>query len=84
MYAAHVTKQYIEKYPELKLTLDISHWCNVHESLLQDQQDTVNKALDRTEHIHARIGHQEGPQVNDPRAPEWDEVVKLILRGGIK
>ena len=22
-------------------------------------------------HIHARVGHAEGPQVNDWRAPEW-------------
>lgn len=76
MFAAHVAKTYIDKYPELKLTLDISHWCNVHESLLHDQKEAVDKAIERTEHIHARIGHQEGPQVNDPRAPEWDEAVK--------
>ena len=76
MFAAHVTKQYIEKIPELKLTFDVSHWCNVHESLLADQKETVDMALERVEHIHARIGHPEGPQVNDPRAPEWDNVVK--------
>jgi hypothetical protein len=76
MFAAHVTRQYVEKYPELKLTFDVSHWCNVHESLLADQQETVELALDRVEHIHARIGHPEGPQVNDPRAPEWEEAVK--------
>ncbi|MEJ0103429.1 MAG: hypothetical protein WDO19_13130 [Bacteroidota bacterium] len=60
----------------MKLTFDVSHWCNVHESLLTDQEETVNLALERVEHIHARIGHSEGPQVNDPRAPEWDEAVK--------
>lgn len=76
LFAAHIAKQYIEKYPGLKLTLDISHWCNVHESLLKDQQETVEFALERTEHIHARIGHAEGPQVNDPRAPEWENAVK--------
>lgn len=76
MFAAHVAKTYIDKYADLKLTLDISHWCNVHESLLHDQKEAVDKAIERTEHIHARIGHQEGPQVNDPRAPEWDEAVK--------
>jgi sugar phosphate isomerase/epimerase len=76
LFAAHVTKNFIEKFPELRLTLDISHWCNVHESLLADQQATVAMALDRTDHIHARIGHPEGPQVNDPRAPEWEGVVK--------
>jgi hypothetical protein len=71
MFAAHTTNEYIKKYPELKLTLDISHWCNVHESMLDNQQETVAAALQRTEHIHARVGYQEGPQVADPRAPEW-------------
>ena len=76
MFAAHVTRQFIEKIPELRLTLDISHWTNVHESLLQDQQQSVEMALERTDHIHARVGHPEGPQVNDPRAPEWDAALK--------
>lgn len=76
LFAAHVTKKFIQKYPELRLTLDISHWCNVHESLLSDQKETVDLALERTDHIHARIGHPEGPQVNDPRAPEWENTVK--------
>lgn len=75
MYAAHITNMFITKYPELKLTLDISHWCNVHESLLENQQRTVAAALERTEHIHARVGYQEGPQVADPRAPEWKYAV---------
>ncbi|SDE23250.1 sugar phosphate isomerase/epimerase family protein [Niabella drilacis] len=76
LFAAHVARQFIEKNPSLKLTLDISHWCNVHESMLGDQKETVARALERTAHIHARIGHPEGPQVNDPRAPEWEAVVK--------
>ena len=76
MFAAHVTRKFMEKFPELKLTFDVSHWCNVHESMLGDQKETVEMALQRTEHIHARIGHPEGPQVNDPRAPEWEEIVK--------
>jgi len=28
------------------------------------------------DHIHARVGFQEGPQIPDPRAPEWKEVVE--------
>lgn len=79
LFAAHITRNFIEKNPELKLTLDISHWCNVHESLLQDQQETVSLALARVGHIHSRIGHEEGPQVNDPRAPEWEAAVKAHL-----
>jgi sugar phosphate isomerase/epimerase len=79
LFAGHITQNFIEKNPALRLTLDISHWCNVHESLLEDQAEMVAIALERTEHIHARIGHQEGPQVNDPRAGEWESAVKAHL-----
>jgi sugar phosphate isomerase/epimerase len=76
LFAATIARQFIEKVPSLRLTLDISHWCNVHESYLSDQEETIAMALNRTDHIHARIGHPEGPQVNDPRAPEWSDAVK--------
>ena len=76
LYSAPVARHFIEQIPGLRITLDISHWCNVHESLLADQAGTVSLALQRVDHIHARIGHPEGPQVNDPRAPEWEEAVQ--------
>ncbi len=76
LYSAPVARHYIETIPDLRITFDVSHWCNVHESLLEDQPETVNLALQRVDHIHARVGHAEGPQVNDPRAPEWDHAVK--------
>jgi len=75
LFAAPVGRQYLDKVPELRMTFDVSHWCNVSESLLQDQQATLALTLDRVDHIHARIGHPEGPQVNDPRAPEWESAV---------
>lgn len=76
LYSAPLSKNFIDSNQNLRLTLDISHWCAVHESLLADQSESVNAALNRTDHIHARIGHAEGPQVNDPRAPEWENAVK--------
>lgn len=79
LFAAHITKNFIDKNPDLRLTLDISHWTNVHESLLENQLEAVQAALERTGHIHTRIGHEEGPQVNDPRAPEWKNAVKAHL-----
>jgi sugar phosphate isomerase/epimerase len=78
-YSAPITRDLLNLYPEMKLTLDASHWTNVHESLLEDQVETMALALSRTEHIHARIGHQEGPQVNDPRAPEWKRAVEVFM-----
>jgi sugar phosphate isomerase/epimerase len=79
LFAAPVAKQYMQKIPELRITFDVSHWCNVSETLLQDQPETLALAVERADHIHARIGHAEGPQVNDPRAPEWEEAVKAHL-----
>jgi sugar phosphate isomerase/epimerase len=78
-FAAHITKTFLEALPALTLTLDISHWCNVHESMLGDQTEAVSLALQRTGHIHARIGHPQGPQVNDPAAPEWKSIVEQHL-----
>jgi sugar phosphate isomerase/epimerase len=76
LYSAPVSREYLDNLPSLRLTLDISHWCNVHESFLEDQHETVALALSRTSHIHARVGHPEGPQVSDPRAPEWQKAVQ--------
>ena len=74
-FNAPLTRKYLESNPKMKSTLDISHWCCVHESMLDNQQENIDTVLRRTGHIHARIGHPEGPQVNDPRAPEWESVV---------
>lgn len=73
------THEYLEKIPGLKINLDISHWMVVHESLLRDQEKILEKVLTRTSHIHARVGHAEGPQVNDPEAPEWKNALNRHL-----
>jgi sugar phosphate isomerase/epimerase len=78
-YSLPITIELLKRNPGMKLALDASHWTNVHESLLQDQKESLSLALAQTGHIHARIGHQEGPQVNDPRAPEWKNTVDIFL-----
>ena len=70
-YSAPETRRYLEEVPELMLNADLSHWMVVHESDLADQQVTMNLVLERSRHIHARVGFEEGPQVADPREPEW-------------
>lgn len=79
-FAAHITKNYLQLAPQLKLTLDISHWYNVAESLLEDQQEAVALAIAHTHHLHARVGYQEGPQLIDPRAPENIEILNTHLQ----
>ena len=74
-YSLHETKKYLEANINFRLTLDISHWMVVHESLLKNREDLLEKVVLRSDHIHARVGFEEGPQVNDPSGPEW----KIVL-----
>jgi len=76
-FAAHITAEYLTRIPGLRLGFDMSHWCNVAESYLHDQQPAVNLAISRADHIHARVGFPEGPQIPDPRVPEWQEAVDI-------
>ena len=79
-YSTVTTMALLDALPGLNLTADFSHWCCVHESLLEDQNSRLGRAIERTLHIHARVGHPEGPQVSDPRAPEWRDAVEAHLR----
>lgn len=90
-FAAHTTKAFIGSDPALSLTFDVSHWCAVAESLLDDQEEAVAMAIDRTKHVHARVGHAQGAQVTDPRSGIygaalefhlacWDKIVALNRR----
>lgn len=78
LYSAPVAKQFFAASPELRINADFSHWTCVSESLLEDQPGTMEQAIARTSHIHARIGHSQGPQVPDPRAPEWRNELKTF------
>jgi sugar phosphate isomerase/epimerase len=78
-YSAIQTRLYLEALPGLRLTADFSHWMVVHESDLSDQEDTLTLAIERSDHIHARVGYPEGPQVTDPRAPEWQDTLARHL-----
>ncbi|NCD70856.1 sugar phosphate isomerase/epimerase [Mucilaginibacter agri] len=80
LFAAHIAQPFIQKYKDISLTLDISHWCCVHETMLADLAPFVDSAIAHAHHIHARIGHPEGPQVNHPAAPEWANVVEQHLK----
>ena len=78
-YSTFQTKALISALPEIRLNADFSHWCCVHESLLDDQQEIVDLAIRHADYIHARVGFIEGPQITDPRGPEWElEVEKHI------
>ncbi len=92
-FSTYTTGLYFKRYPDLKIAADFSHWCSVSESLLEDQESFLNEAFQRTEHIHARVGNSQAPQVNHPEAPEnrkalerhlqwWQNIIDLRKKEG--
>jgi sugar phosphate isomerase/epimerase len=79
-FAAHVVGSMLQRYEGIKLTLDVSHWFCVSESYLEDQQKAVNLAIENTQHIHARVGHTQGPQVWNPANIEYAEALNEHLK----
>ncbi len=69
LFSAPATRAFLHAMPSLRLTADFSHWVCVHESDLSDQAASLAEAMAAAEHIHARIGFDQGPQVSDPRNP---------------
>lgn len=62
--------------PSMRLCLDFSHWTCVCERLINDCDDTLQAAVDRVGHVHARVGSSQAPQVTDPRAPEHKDALE--------
>ncbi|WP_246042158.1 sugar phosphate isomerase/epimerase family protein [Cohnella pontilimi] len=77
LYTPWHTAVMLQQLPELKINADFSHWCCVAESLLEEQDDAMELACQRSIHIHGRVGHREGPQVADPRAPEFAQELSV-------
>lgn len=69
------TLQLAADFPSLRFTADFSHWVNVCERIVDDDTLGLSALAPRIRHIHARVGYEQGPQVPDPRAPEYDRHV---------
>jgi sugar phosphate isomerase/epimerase len=71
LYNPWITRNLLQQFPDLKLSCDFSHWVCVAERLLTTEDDIMSLAAERALHIHARVGYEEGPQVPDPRMPQF-------------
>ena len=70
----------LERHPRLRLTADLSHWCAVSERLMTTELELISAMADRVDHIHARIGHAQGPSVSHPFAPEASDALEAHRR----
>ena len=72
LYNPWVCSRLLTRFENLKLCCDFSHWVCVCERLFDETlEDIVRQCAPRCLHLHARVGHEQGPQVSDPRAPEY-------------
>lgn len=65
--------------PKMRVTADLSHWVCVTESYLEHCPDIIQETILRAEHIHARVGYLQGPQVPDPRKDEWQHATSVFM-----
>lgn len=70
----------LEAVPDLRLTADLSHWCCVSERLMTPELEPIQAMAERVDHIHARVGHAQGPSVGHPFAPEASEALEAHRR----
>ena len=80
LFHPSATARLLEAFPTLRLCADFSHWVCVCERLLTEEEEILRECARRAIHIHARVGFENGPQVNDPRAPEWQTHVEAHER----
>jgi len=63
----------VARRARLRLIADLSHYCVVTEAPCDDPdlEEAVAALAPRVTHTHARVGHEEGPQVPDPADARW-------------
>lgn len=79
-YSPQMIREIFSAREDFLITADFSHWVCVTESMLENFGDILGEAIERTRHIHARVGFEEGPQVADPRAVEWKYALDHFLK----
>ncbi|MGN8068603.1 sugar phosphate isomerase/epimerase family protein [Mucilaginibacter sp. 22184] len=78
-YSPQMLTDFFATRPDFRITADFSHWVCVTESMLENFTLIMDEAVKRSIHIHARVGFEQGPQVADPRAPEWAYALHQFL-----
>ena len=89
LYAPWATQRILEALPWLRITADFSHFTNVAENPLMQPpySDMMDVAIERADHIHARVGRSQAAQVADPRVGSglrwterferrWDRIIE--------
>lgn len=80
MFNPWITRDILRALPAMRLTCDFSHWCCVCERLIDTEPDVLALCAERAHHVHARVGYDQGPQVPNPTAPEYQPALEAHER----
>ncbi len=76
-----ITKNILQEIPDLELTIDFSHWCNVCERLVLDElPEVLDHCAQRALHIQPRVGYDQGAQIPDPSSSLYEVPIAAHLR----
>ena len=96
LYSPWASQRYLEAIPEMFICADFSHFTCVAEGTMEHMdayRKMMDVAIDRTRHVHARVGWMHAPQVPDPRVEPflewterfegwWDRMIEVCLAEG--
>ena len=86
LFNPFAAREILAAVPSLHITFDVSHWVVVSERVfnaVDDEafwEDTLALVAARARLVHARVGYSDGPQINDPSAPEWEHEVAIHFK----
>jgi len=85
LYSPWVALRLLKKFDKLRITLDYSHWvlCIERPLTVESSPELLQFIISRTDHIHARIGTNQTPQIDDPMNPRhqfWTEHFQSIWK----
>ncbi|WP_421904660.1 sugar phosphate isomerase/epimerase family protein [Mameliella sp.] len=74
------TARFLDAVPDMLLSCDVSHWHVIVDREPLDLMHLFEEAARRSGHVHARVGHEKGPQVPHPADPIWEGHVAQYRR----
>jgi sugar phosphate isomerase/epimerase len=81
LFHPRVASELLGELPDLEITVDFSHWCNVCERLVLDEAPHIlDLCATRALHIQPRVGYDQGAQVPDPTRPLYRNPLESHLR----
>ncbi|KAI9344833.1 xylose isomerase-like protein [Zopfochytrium polystomum] len=74
------TERLLRAFPGLLITLDLSHWTLVSERTIPIDDPCLRLAIERTRHVHARVGTPQHAQLSDPHAKDQEAEAAAVTR----